>query len=491
MRRGDGTVGAHIRRRLGALALLLLASRAGLATPLTQLPQPVIQALQQAGVPASTVGVHVYDLTAGRPLLAYGADRALNPASLMKLLTTFAALEVLGPAHTWRTEAWADGTLNGERLEGSLFFKGYGNPKLTLETMWLFLRDIRNRGVRDIAGDLVLDRSYFTLEPHDPAEFDNEPIRPYNVGPDALLFNFKSFRLQFLPDEAAGVVSVYAEPPLPQVSIVNNLMLGIGPCDVWPDKPLVEENRLTFNGVFPANCGEKAKFFSLLAPHEYFGTVFRQLWQDLGGSLTGNVVDGVVPPTARLLAANESPPLAEVIRDINKYSLNVMARHIFLSLGAAEGAPLTGEKAERALRAWIASRNFSFPELVLDNGSGLSRTARITALHLNELLVAAWGSPLMPEFVASLPLVAHDGTMRKRLPASPVAGRAHIKTGYLDNVRSIAGYLQDASGRMLAVVFIINHPSARYAQRAQDALLEWLYARPNGGCCKHRAESAQ
>lgn len=464
-----------------ALAVLfaIFTARAG-----AQLPAPVAEALAQAGIPHSAVGAYVYDVTARKQLLAHGADRALNPASAIKLVTTFAALEILGPSHVWRTEAWMDGTLNGDRLDGNLFFKGYGNPKLTLESMWLFLRDIRNRGVRAINGDLVLDRTYFTVEPHDPSSFDNEPLRPYNVGPDALLFNFKSFRLQFLPDEARGVVSVYAEPPLPQVTIVNNLVLGVGPCDVWPDKPLVEETRLTFTGVFPANCGEKSKYYSLLAPHEYFGTVFRQLWEGLGGSLAGNVVDGALPPSARLLAANDSPPLADVIRDINKYSHNVMARHVFLSLGAAEGAPLTAEKADRALRTWMSSRNFLFPELVLDNGSGLSRSARITPRHLGEVLIAAWHSPLMPEFVASLPLVAHDGTMRRRLSASPVAGRAHIKTGYLDNVRSIAGYLQDASGSTLAVVLMINHPSAKYAAAAQDAMLEWAHERPNSGCCR-------
>jgi D-alanyl-D-alanine carboxypeptidase/D-alanyl-D-alanine-endopeptidase (penicillin-binding protein 4) len=481
---GHRRLGRETVRALAAAVLLTgFVIRAG-----AQLPAPVAEALSQAGIPHSAVGVYVYDLTARKPLLAYGADRALNPASSIKLVTTFAALEVLGPAHVWRTEAWMDGSLNGDRLEGNLYFKGYGNPKLTLESLWLFLREIRNRGVREISGDLVLDRTYFTVEAHDPASFDNEPLRPYNVGPDALLFNFKSFRLQFVPDEVRGVVSLYAEPPLPQVSIVNNLVLGVGPCDLWPDKPLVEENRLTFSGVFPANCGEKAKHYSLLAPHEYFGAVFRQLWEGLEGSLAGQVVDGVLPPSARLLAANESPPLADVIRDINKYSHNVMARHVFLSLGAAEGAPLTTEKAERAMQAWMSSRNFAFPELVLDNGSGLSRSARITARHLTEVLIAAWHSPLMPEFVASLPLVAHDGTMRRRLPDSPVAGRAHIKTGYLENVRSIAGYVQDESGSTLAAVLMINHPSAKYAAAAQDAMLEWLHARPNNGCCRrHRA----
>jgi D-alanyl-D-alanine carboxypeptidase/D-alanyl-D-alanine-endopeptidase (penicillin-binding protein 4) len=462
---------------IGCLSLLLLLAappQATATTPMTEPPGPVAAALAQAGVPESSVGIYVYDLTNNLPVVTVGIDRSLNPASVIKLVTTFAALEILGPAYTWKTEAYVDGTLTGDRLDGNLVLKGYGDPKLTLENFWLFVRDLRSRGVREITGDLVLDRSFFDIDHHDPAQFDNEPTRPYNVGADALLLNFKSFRLRFVPDEEKRTVDVYSEPALPQVTVVNNLYLAPGFCDVWPDKPAHAGNTLTFFGTFPSSCGEKSRSFSLLSPNEYMAAVFGQMWQQAGGTWPGRVREAEVPVNARLLSSWESAALAESIRDINKFSNNAMARNVFLTLGAQNGKPATLENSDRAVGDWLARRGMSFPEMRIENGAGLSRTTRISARQLGELLVAAWKSPLMPEFIASLPLAAVDGTMRRRLGNSPVAGQAHVKTGYLDGVRAISGYVVDTPGRMLAVVFLVNHPDARNAQTAQDALLEWV-----------------
>ena len=459
------------------LALLAVAFPCWLfAASVDRLPRPVAEALAQAGVPENHVGAYVVDLASEQPLLEVAPDRAMNPASVMKLLTTFAALEVLGPSYTWKTEAYLDGTLDGGRLEGNLVLKGYGDPKFNLESLLLFLRDLRHRGLREISGDLVLDRSFFAVQPHDPALFDNEPIRPYNVGPDALLINFKSFRLQFVPDDEAQSVLVFAEPPMPQVTVVNNLHLAPGFCDVWPERPAVDGNRLTFFGVFPSSCGDKSRYFSLLSPNEYAATLFGQFWPQAGGAWKGRVREGQLPPMARLFATWESQPLSELVRDVNKFSINVMARQIYLTLGATLAPPATLEKSDRVLRGWLDGRGLVFPELALDNGAGLSRSARISPRHLGALLTAAYRSPLMPEFIASLPLTAVDGTMRKRFANSPVAGQAHIKTGYLDGVRAIAGYALDARGRMVALVFVINHGAARGAQAAQDAFIEWVQA---------------
>jgi D-alanyl-D-alanine carboxypeptidase/D-alanyl-D-alanine-endopeptidase (penicillin-binding protein 4) len=166
------------------------------------------------------------------------------------------------------------------------------------------------------------------------------------------------------------------------------------------------------------------------------------------------------------------------VRDINKYSNNVMARQLFLTLGAVGlGAPGTLEKARSVIAQWLAQKGLSAPELTIDNGSGLSRSDRISAKSMADLLIAAFRSAVMPEFVASLPLVAADGTMRKRLSAAEVAGHAHIKTGSLAQVRSIAGYVLDEKGRRVVVVFIVNHANAANAQPAQDALLRWVYRR--------------
>lgn len=446
------------------------------ATTLDRLPESIAGMLMQAGVSENDVGLYVHDLAGDREVLAFGADRALNPASTMKLLTTFAALELLGPAYTWKTEAWLDGTLDGDRLNGNLVLKGYGDPKFSAESLWLFLRDLRNRGMRDITGDLLLDRSFFAIDPHDPASFDNEPSRPYNVGADALLINYKSFRLQFVPDEKRRTVSIFSEPALPQTLVVNNLRLGPGSCDVWPERPGIFENTLTFSGVFPSGCGEKFRYFSLLSANDYAATLFRQFWQQVGGNWSGSVRDAGLPAMARLFSTWESPPLSELIRNVNKFSVNVMARQIFLTLGAGENPPATLEKSRGALREWLERRGLSFPELVVENGAGLSRVDRISSRHLAQVLIAAYRSPLMPEYLASLPLTAIDGTMKRRLNNSPVAGQAHVKTGYIEGVRALAGYTLDVRGRMLAVVLIINHSRARDMQTVQDAVLEWVYA---------------
>ncbi len=472
-----------LARALCLLALLLAGAPANAV--LDRLPGGAAIALRQAGVPESAIGVYVHDLASDRPIMAINPDRNLNPASVIKLLTTYAALDLLGPAYTWKTEAWLDGPLEAGRLQGNLVFKGYGDPKLTLEAFWLFLKDLRNRGLNQIDGDVLLDRTHFSVPAHDPAEFDNEPHRPYNVGPDALLLNYKSVRLQFIPDETARRVQIFAEPSLPQLSIVNNLALAPGNCSVWPERPSISGTTLAFAGVFPAGCGEKVKHFSLLDANEYFATVFRQQWHALGGTLNGTVRPAVLPVGARLFAVSQSPQLSDLIRDVNKFSNNVMARHVYLALaGTHSPPPMTAEGAEQALRAWLSTRGFNARGLVLDNGSGLSRSSRMSARSLGMLLRSAWQHPLMPEYISSLPLVAVDGTMRRRLGDSPVAGQAHIKTGYLEGVRAIAGYLNDVQGRPLAVAFLINHAGARNAQAAQDALLEWLYQGNAVECCR-------
>jgi D-alanyl-D-alanine carboxypeptidase/D-alanyl-D-alanine-endopeptidase (penicillin-binding protein 4) len=185
------------------------------------------------------------------------------------------------------------------------------------------------------------------------------------------------------------------------------------------------------------------------------------------------VREGAAPADARVLATQESRALAEVIRDINKFSNNVMARQLFLTLALEKrGAPARVDQARAVVGEWLAGRGVAASEVVLDNGSGLSRTERLTPQAMARLLAAAWQSPLMPEFVASMPLVGVDGTMRKRNGA---AGSAHVKTGQLADARAIAGYVLAASGRRYAVVGFINHPNAQGGAAALDALLNWVY----------------
>lgn len=458
----------RVFKTLALLLALTYVAGAG-----AELPPGVLQALKNAGIPTRSVGAVVQEIGAARPALAHEAADTMNPASVMKLVTTYAALELLGPAYRWKTEAYVDGN--------DVLLKGYGDPKLNYESFWMLLRALRGRGLKDIRGDLVLDRSHFGQVAD--GRIDDDAFRPYNVTPDALLVNFKSLRFNFIPTDST--VNVFAEPALPGLEIVNTLKLA--PEGACPEgrafRSLIQAEfrakppRAAFTGAYPVSCAEKDLNVALYEPQEYVAAMVKQLWSEMGGTWNGVVRQGSASPAARLVYVHESEPLSEIVRDINKFSNNVMARQLYLTLAAEMGGPpARPELALAAIRQLFISRNIKAPELVIENGSGLSRLERASAGTIAAVLHAAWRSPAMPEFVSSLPVVAADGTMKKRLLGEGIAGRAHIKTGLLQDVRSIAGYVLDRHGRRHLVVMIINHPKASSdGQPALDAMLAWVY----------------
>ncbi len=469
-----------MKRLLPLLAIAML-SRLALADGL---PPNVLGALKAAQIPAASVAVVVQPVDAKVPLVAHNAAQPMNPASVMKLVTTYAALDLLGPAWTWKTTAWTDSAAVDGVLNGNLYLKGSGDPRFAIEHLSSLLRQLQVRGIRQIAGDVVLDRSTFDVPAIDPGAFDDKPMRPYNVGPDALLINFRALRFTLLPD--GGRIRLLMETPSEGLRVDNRLRPGEGGCGSnWKDfidVRLVPENsgnRLEFTGTYSPQCGEKLLNLSPLPADGQAGGLFRALWKELGGTLGGQVRSGNVPAGARLAATHESPPLADAVRDINKFSNNVMARQVYLTLGN-DSAPATAERARRRIGDWLNARGLRFAELEIENGSGLSRRERISADSLNRLLLDAWKNPVMPEFVSSMPIVGIDGTMKKRLNGSEATGRAHIKTGTLDGVKTAAGYALDARGQRYVVVFLINHPRAQAGSPAIDALLVWVAQRRAG-----------
>jgi D-alanyl-D-alanine carboxypeptidase/D-alanyl-D-alanine-endopeptidase (penicillin-binding protein 4) len=471
-------------RSAGRLLLPLFATLAialpAQARPDTRLPQPVIQALKRARIPLTHVGILVQETGQRQPVIAWQADRPMNPASTMKLVTTFAGLDALGPTYTWKTEVYRTGAQRGDVLEGDLIIKGYGDPRLSLERFWLLLRGLRQRGIREIQGDLVLDRSYFAVDDRFPVSFDGAPFRLYNTVPAALMLNFKAIQVRLMPKGEA--VQVVADPRPPQIEVLNQLTPTRGPCRMRNSKFGVRFHseaasaRITASGAYPLTCGDAAYEASLLNHAHYVYGVFRQLWGELGGQLQGGLREAPVPPGAKRLGLTESPTVVEIVRDINKYSNNVMARQLFLTLGAElKGPPSSPTKSYDGIQAWFYKRGVDTEGLVMENGSGLSRSEQIATSALARMLLYAYASPVMPEFIASLPLVGVDGTMRKRLRRTPLQGRAHIKTGSLRGVKAIAGYVLNRYGRMTVVVCIINHPNAAAGTVAQDALLRYAY----------------
>jgi D-alanyl-D-alanine carboxypeptidase/D-alanyl-D-alanine-endopeptidase (penicillin-binding protein 4) len=507
----------------------------------TSLPESVIAALKRAHIPLSSVSIVVEEAQkSATPTISLNADRAMNPASTMKLLTTYAALETLGPAYRWKTEAYLNGKLEKGVLQGDLVFKGYGDPKLTVEQFWMWLRELRQRGLREIRGDIVLDHRFFAGASNDPAEFDNDPTRAYNVGTNALLLNFNVMHLHLVPEGNATMALL--DPELAGYTLRNHITtsakLDCNGEDAY--KVRLDGHDIVLEGSIPATCGETDDYFSLLPQDDYFFAVFSALWQELGGTLQGKLRSGTVPPDQAPFANYVSPPLSEVIRDINKFSNNIMARQLLLTLGTAEAPTEVAQADQRtggllpadsrdsrndfsrihafstasfpsrqeggdiadeepsvplpeavagitlpaniaqstvAMQHWLKTQQLQFPELVLENGAGLSRRERISALHLAELLQRATNSPFYAELEASLPILGMDGTVKKRLKDSGIAGYAHLKTGSLQGVKSIAGYIKAQSGKQWIVVCLVNHANAAFAQPAQDALIEWVQKR--------------
>ena len=470
-----------ILTNLLACALLLVALPA-----LGELPEPVREALRTAGLPDDAIGVVVQRVYDGEVVAAHRETQGLAPGSTMKLLTTIVALERLGPAYRSRTELVSSGDVVAGKLRGDLVVKGGGSVDFDWRAFESQLARLRLEGIREIAGDLVLDLSRFRptrtdigLEP-----FDEAPEFQYNVIPDALLLNMYLVSLDIV--SKGGSVRVVPTPPLAGVAFASDFELIDARCGDWEDgwkiPTLVQDRRgaitIRLRGTFPKDCIASTSI-NVLDRVVFVDRLFRALWTRMGGKFTGKTREGVAPPQARVLAEHLSRPLAEVAREAMKTSDNPMTRVMYLNVGAmsARDPELdTAQRAEAEVRGWLSEHGIDSNGLVLENGSGLSRAERVAPAQLAAALRAGLSSRWAPEFLASFPLAALDGTMRLRLKESPAAGRARIKTGTLRDASGVAGYLEDASGRLHVVVGIINHPQAhhRIARPILDTLLDWV-----------------
>jgi D-alanyl-D-alanine carboxypeptidase/D-alanyl-D-alanine-endopeptidase (penicillin-binding protein 4) len=450
------------------------------------LPPQVRQALKAAQIPEDALSVVIEEAGGVRTLLSHRPREPVNPASLAKLMTTYAALDLLGPSWQWSTPLYVEGTLRDGILDGHLYIQGRGDPRLVVERLWQALRRVQQSGVREIRGDIVLDRSAFAPTGIAPGDFDGDPGRPYNVQPDALLLNFHAATWSFLPEPGRRVARVFTDAEGPGTAAAGpTVPLADGACGDWRTALQAQPagTGWRFDGRYPASCGEQSWPLADPDPAGYGQRLIGALWREIGGRLGGRVRDGTVPAGLAPLHEVRSPPLSEVVRDINKFSNNVMAQQLFLTLARERqpGVPASLPSARQTLAQWVAER-IGAPapgELVIDNGSGLSRDARVTARWLSHLLQHAWSSPVMPEFMASLPVTGVDGTLRRS--RAPV-GRAHLKTGSLRDVNGLAGYVLGDDARRWVFVAIVHHPRAGAARPALDALVQW--AMQGGGTAR-------
>ncbi|WP_460506780.1 D-alanyl-D-alanine carboxypeptidase/D-alanyl-D-alanine endopeptidase [Hydrogenophaga soli] len=493
------SVGAVLAAAVGLVVACGWPTAAAWAQPgrSPSLPEPVRQALVKARLPVDALVVAAAPVDPQAPLaLRVGADKPVNPASVMKLVTTYAALDLLGPQFVWHTRFWVDGPVTDGLLRGNLYVQGGGDPKFVMERITAALQQVQDAGIRVIHGDLVLDQSLYQVPPVDPSAFDGERLRPYNATPEALLVNFKSVILNFEPSAAEGVARVSFEPPLAGVKVDATVPLSPTACGDWRsalqarfDSP----EAIRFAGSFPARCGPQTWPVAYVDPERYAARALEGLWRAGGGLMTGSVRAGTVPASARLVVNAPSLPLSDIVADVNKFSNNVMAQQVFLTLGRvpAQGLDPQGQGIQelsgqgsfersraRVLQWWKDRWGSRVAAPMLDNGSGLSRHERITAEGLVALLRDAAAHPAAGAVLAqSLPVAGVDGTakrMGERGILQKALGNAQVKTGTLRDVVAVAGYVQARDGRPWAVAAIVNHPNAGLARPALDAVLEWV-----------------
>ena len=463
------------------LTALCLAPLSSLATAAEFLPAALTQLAKKHRVTTKGIGVVIRRVDDNVLLANHQADRFFNPASVIKIPTMLAAMDLLGPKHQWKTSIAAVSAVKDGVLAGDLYLIGGGDPYITAERFLYLLSILRQRGVHEIRGDLVLDDSVFMLPPHDASIFDGAGFKPYNVGAGGLIINFKAHRVVFVPD--GGGVRVYSEPPNDNFVINSSKMqISNSRCrNNWRGH-LRERLRddgvratLSLSGSYAKRCGERSFYLSVLDHPAYVAGVFASYWRQLGGVWNGNWRRGETPSQATVLVESESPPLPQVLMAMNKNSNNVIARNLFLSLSKEDDAH-TPDGAQRAMQSWLRSKGVE--GVVIENGSGLSRRARITPAQMAHLLGSIWHHAYRTELLASLPILGVDGTLQRRLRKTSLAGEGRLKTGSLANVNTLAGFFRDKKGRHVLMVFFSSNVSNHRVRNLQNDIIAWASSLP-------------
>ena len=468
----------------------------------TVLPQAVAISLARSQIPQDSVSISVVEIESARPgkntsknILDWRATEVMNPASTMKLLTTLAGLDILGPQYRWRTNIYTDGFIRQGVLKGNLYLQGTGDPKLIPEELSKLMKSLQALGIQRIDGNLFFDRSAYAPEVMEHNTIDGEALRAYNVPPDPLLYAFRTLSFQLGKSRSAEFIDISYTPALSQLRIDNQMQLVDRSCDNWKsdlrfnldpesttksNQPLVAQ----FSGAFPSACKGVNYNVVALDANTFLTQGFAAAWELAGGTWAKTPIgkNGNVPLAARLLMEFEGINLADDVVDINKYSNNVMARQLLLTLALEKmGKPATTSNGQLVIQSWLKQNGLDFPGLVIENGSGLSRTEAISAEQMNQLLFTARNLPVGEIFYNSLPIAGTDGTMRNRLMTQlrkflhlKKKPEARIKTGSLADVRAISGYVVSKSGKLYAVTSLINHPNAWRGLEAHDQLLAWL-----------------
>lgn len=420
-----------------------------------------IWALNLYGIPSDEVTIWAADVdSADAPITDYRADVSVNPASTMKLLTSYSGLMQLGPTFNWQTKLASDAKIINGVLNGDLYWIGSGDPMFDQDNLRTMLNELRLRGIQEIKGRLILDNSIWTTVGQ-AEDFGSDSERAFMVAPDPHLTALKVAWLVFFFDTNGPRVVV--DPPLQGVRLAVELTESASQIDCSDVRKQIKirevGDTVSIKGRLPRSCDRARTYINVLGHAAFAEQSFIAQWHMLGGTGPEGLGKGRAPSGAQVLAQYDSAPLTEALYGINKFSNNTMARTLYLTMGMQEAHGMdTIAGAEIAVRRTLAQAGISDEVLVLENGAGLSRRERVSARLLGEVLRKAAQGPYASEFMASLPIAGVDGTLKHRF--AKMSGRLRMKTGTLANVRALAGYWQAPNGHRMALVVIVNSQNA-------------------------------
>ena len=442
------------------------------------LPSKIERYIKNSGIPQKDISIYIKELDTNRVVASHHATRTRKPASVIKVLTTYASLLKLGFNYRWPTIFYTTGSLKGGVLNGNLIVKGFGDPTLATDDVEKIAETIRAEGIRKINGNIIIDRSYFNVGNKESAHFDKHPYSPYNAMPDAMMFNERSSRVLIIPQEKR----VEKESYNPGYRVLNQIEFVNKPCRgryAWATSRVDKTDivpKLILEGRLSRYCSDRKVSKLLTKPYKAFYYALKEKLKERGVSVKGSLRLHKVPGNAKILFVHYSNPLEMIVSETAKESNNLYARHLLLYLGAQfYGAPATLKKGRRAVREILRYKGvWSDSECYIDNGSGLSRVSKISAKFLADIYEDAYWY-YAKRWMETLSIAGVDGTLKKRFRRSVVKNRAWMKTGTIKGVKNIAGYVKSRKGRLYTVVILINTKvKSSKVSKLQDNIITWL-----------------
>lgn len=448
-----------------------------------QLPEPLAFMLEQENIPPETLSIIIQKVDSSAPLIDFNSKKYRSPGSLTKLFTSFVALDYLGPETQWHTKIFASDSIDDGTVD-QLLIVGGGDPFLTTDKLLELIHKLRKMGIHTIENGLLIDQRVFPKGNIKSGDFDNDPLRPYNVMHASLMANFNTIDFVVKKNAKKNKIDIEYDFLPDGIYFDNKLKIGNGSCADFREQvnfnQLIQESYpprviIELSGEYPQQCNQYTHDIAVTETNHFFFGLFSYLWKKSGGSISGYINEANIDKSDDLLLNFKSIKLLDLLPHLLKDSNNFIARQLFFSIGQSK-SNYNLKQSRKVIKKTLKKNKINSRRNFYDNGSGLSRSTKIRPDTLSSLLQVIYQHSMSDLIISSLPISGVDGTLSNRFNSTQLKGRMRLKTGTLDGVRSLAGFVQGMSGQEYIVVLIHNDLSEHsYKTKGfENALFEWL-----------------